>query len=608
MQTVLHGLRYLPKPDEGPGAWMVPIIRDELPFVTRKQANRFYNVVIKRFRAGELSRTDIAFLGCNDRFFLLTRLCGRKDMNKDWLYDRCREVESDPDGYLDLWARYHGKSSIGTFAGVIQEIMRDPEITVAIMSCTNDVARPFLVQIQQEFENNELLKAVYSDVLWAEPRKEAPLWSRDKGIIVKRKGNPKEATVEAFGVIDGMRTGKHYQLLDYDDLVTEKLVTNPEMIKKVTERWELSDNLGTQGRTRKWHWGTRYSFADTYGVMLLENRGGIRPRIYPATDDGTLNGVPVLLTPERWAEVKSTQRSTIAAQMLLNPVAGQEQMFRIEWCRSYEVRPSVLNVYIMGDPSKGKHKSSDRTAIAVIGIDANNNKYLLDGYCHRMPQSERWKCLKSLYLKWSAMPGVQSIKVGWETYGLQTDHEYFLERMREEKDAPSFAISELNWVRDGLQSKPHRVERLEPEFRQSRFFLPALVWNPDITAADGYRNPDGFCTWKIAKSSDPKNKNGMVIAYTPFREPTKTMKMVDQRGQPYRKAEPIKRVEILGEAEHKQSTIYDLTRVLFEELMFFPFSPRDDLVDAMSRYNDLEPVTPALIEERQAAPAVYADT
>lgn len=607
MQIGLRGLRYLPQPD-GPGAWMVPIIRDQLPIVTRRQANRFYNVVIKRYAAGELSRTDIAFLGCNDRFFLLTRLCGRKDMNKDWLYDRCREVEADPDGYLDLWARYHGKSSIGTFAGIIQEVMCDPEITVAIMSCTNEVARPFLVQIQQEFENNELLKAIYSDVLWAEPRKEAPLWSRDKGIVVKRVGNPKEATIEAFGVIDGMRTGKHYKLLDYDDLITEKLVSNPEMIKKVGERWELSDNLGTLGVTRKWHFGTRYSFADTYGVILKQRRGGIKPRIYPATDDGTLNGKPVLLTPERWAEVKSTQRSTVSAQMLLNPVAGQEQMFRLEWCQPYEVRPSVLNVYIMGDPSKGRHKTSDRTAIVVVGIDAANNKYLLDGVCHRMPQSERWKWLKSLYKKWSAMPGVQSIKVGWETYGLQTDDEYFAERMREEKDAPVFTIHELNWVRDGLQSKTHRVERLEPEFRQSRFFLPALVWDPNVTAADGSKNPDSICTWKVAKSTDTNNKNGMVIAYTPFREPTKTMKMVDTKGQPYRKAEAIKRIEILGEAEHRQTTMYDLTQVMFEELMFFPFAPRDDLVDAVSRYNDLEPVTPQLIEERMAAPAVFHDS
>jgi hypothetical protein len=72
-----------------------------------------------------------------------------------WLFERCREVEAEPYGYLDLWARFHYKSFIGTFAGIIQEIVRDPEVTVAIMSCTNQVAVPFLDQIKEEFERNE---------------------------------------------------------------------------------------------------------------------------------------------------------------------------------------------------------------------------------------------------------------------------------------------------------------------------------------------------------------------------------------------------------------------------------------------------------------------
>jgi hypothetical protein len=32
----------------------------------------------------------------------------------------------------------------------------------------------------------------------------------------------------------------------------------------------------------------------------------------------------------------------------------------------------------------------------VIGIDVGGNKYLLDGYCHRMKLSRRWELIKQL--------------------------------------------------------------------------------------------------------------------------------------------------------------------------------------------------------------------
>jgi hypothetical protein len=69
-------------------------------------------------------------------------------------------------------------------------------------------------------------------VLWDDPVREASRWSRDKGIVVKRKGNPKEATVEAAGLVEGQPTSRHYGLLIYDDVVTQDLVTSPERSKR----------------------------------------------------------------------------------------------------------------------------------------------------------------------------------------------------------------------------------------------------------------------------------------------------------------------------------------------------------------------------------------
>ena len=62
----------------------------------------------------------------------------------------------------------------------------------------------------------------------------------------------------------------------------------------------------------------------------------------------------------------------------------------------------------------------------MLGLDANGNKYLLDGFCHRMTLSQRWDHLKHLHKKWSAMPGVNFVRVGYERFGQQSDDEYFV--------------------------------------------------------------------------------------------------------------------------------------------------------------------------------------
>jgi hypothetical protein len=95
-------------------------------------------------------------------------------------------------------ARFHYKSTIITFAGVIQEVLRDPEIRIAIFSVTKPIANAFLAQIKDEFEGNDLLKFVFSDVLYANPRatseggEKPSRWSLARGLTVKRKSNPRK--------------------------------------------------------------------------------------------------------------------------------------------------------------------------------------------------------------------------------------------------------------------------------------------------------------------------------------------------------------------------------------------------------------------------------
>lgn len=579
MTRELRATRYLTKDNERAARFMV----EELPYLDYRETLAWYRITVPT-----LGTAGRALLGCNDRFFLLTGLCRRRDAMHPWLFMRCREVEAAPDGYLDLWARYHYKSSIGTFAGVIQEVLVDPEITVCILSYTKPIAEAFLTQIKNELEGNELLKDIYPDVLYLNPKVDSPRWSVAGGIVVKRRGNPKESTIEAWGLVDAQPVSRHYDLLDYDDVVTEKSVTatDADMVKKTTLAWERSDNLGKHGKTRKWHWGTRYAFGDTYGILL--ERGTLKARIYPATEDGTLNGDPVFMSDERWKEVKDAQRSTVNAQMLLNPIAGAAATFKAKYLKTYEVRPTILNVYILVDPSKGRAKRSDRTAIAVIGVDVAGNRYLLDGVRHRMKLSERWQTLKNLHQKWSREPGVQMVQVGYEVYGMQTDVETIIEEYMI-RDGYEFGIEELNWPYEGQHSKGDRIGRLEPDMRKGRWYLPAVVWNPNVAIS----NKEFLSLWSPHEAEQK-------IEYRPYEGLTKLQRAAEATGQKYRIVEALRRVD-------EDGNVYDVTRAFIEEALFHPFAPHDDFIDAASRLYDLQPTAPIPFETEIGRSVIHPD-
>lgn len=490
-----------------------------------------------------------------DRFYLFVRVCGRSDALHPWLYARCREVERRPDNMLDLWARYHYKSSLITFAGSIQEILKDPNITIGILSNVSILAKDFLRQIKRELESNQTLMRAFPDILYTNPQKEAPSWSVDNGIIVKRSVNPKEATVEASGLVDGQPIGKHYLLRIYDDVVTDKSVTTPEQIHKATSAWELSDNLGTVGG-RKWHVGTRYHFGDTYNSII--ERGALEVRIYPATDNGQPDGNPVFFPVEHWEETKINQGpANLACQMLQNPIAGQQAMFNVSDLQVYEIRPQTLNVYILVDPARSMKKGSANSAIAVIGIDSGRNKYLLDGLNHRLDLKGRWEAVRDMRRVWINKRGVQGVWVGYESFGALADLDYFKERMEVERE--SFPIEELSWPRDGEGSKDDRVQRLGPDLRSHKFFVPSDS--------------------KTLTSNQLRCKNSH---------------------QEYRIAKPIKKTDSDG-------NLYDLTVMLKEQIMFYPFAPLKDLIDATSRIYDMEPRPPVIIDESELEPEAFND-
>lgn len=441
--------------------------------LSREQSNAIYEEALSKGDTEQLRKL------CKfDLFFLMTIACQRKDLDNDFCYQGCREVEEEQDSIMDLWSREHYKSSIKTFGSNIQEVLRDPECSIGIFSHTRPIAKAFLFAIKTEFETNKFLKNLFKDVLYDDPQKESSKWSLDDGINVKRKSTAPTCSLEAWGLIDGMPTGKHFSILCYDDLVSLGSVTSPEMIEKTTNAWRISLNLGSEQKgkpCRIRYAGTRYHQNDTYAQII--DTGSVKVREKYPTDLGKNDidviGNPVLMSRETLiSKRKSMGIFVYATQMLMNPAADRVQGFKTEWLEYYECLKNNKNwnYYIICDPAGDKKKkTSDYTVFGVIGMAPDKNYYLVDMVRDRLNLTERTNVFFDLIMKWNPK------KMGYEEYGKDSDISH-IKYVQEEKGF-RFQIEPLA----GHMPKPDRIRRLIPVFEGHRFFLPRRL--PYITKA-----------------------------------------------------------------------------------------------------------------------------
>jgi len=434
-----------------------------------------------------LARWDLFFLL---KYVLSTGpwLASKKGIQHEaWIFDRCREVQENSNRVLDVWARFHWKSNIKTFANLIRYVLIDPNTTAVILSHTRPIAKQFMGQVQREIMTNELLKRISFDPdlgkqIFPDNPKELKRNSLDDGIIVNRSSNPREPTICAYGLVDSLPTGGHWRIRCYDDVVTKDSVSTTDMIKKTTHSWELSLPLGMPD-DEAWYTGTFYAHDDTYHHIP---KRGAKLRIHPCYEideenselDPSTGGYmklahfvdkPVLYKADHldrlFKEMGAEEGSRNAdLQMLCDANAGVVTGFQRDWIKYYHTDPyeerKNKNVYILVDPANEKKKNSDFTAIWVVGLGSDRNLYVLDIVRDKMSLHERADKIFELHSLWDPL------EVRYEQYGLQADigHIEYLQEHRGYR----FRIQKVG----GIVKKNDRIERLVPLFRGGKIYLP----------------------------------------------------------------------------------------------------------------------------------------
>ena len=409
---------------------------------------------------------------------------GKPFVARPFILKLCKEVQAEYDGMLDIAARGHFKSTIKTLALPIQVLLNAPETTIGIFSYTRALSKKFLNQIKTELEQNEFLKILSWDygrsrqLFWSNPIKEAPTWSQLEGLVINRSGNSKEASVEAWGLVESMPVGRHFKLRLYDDIVVPETVSTPDQIKKAVNALSMSQALGMPGGQATYT-GTFYAHSDPHCELL---KGGIGLRLNPCYEivdlkrdevDGQITHLE--LDPEKTTlfthkeldnYIKDMLPKEVGTQMYCDPRAGEVTGFDEAWLEGqyYDKHPKDeakgKNIYILVDAANSKRKGSSYTVMWVVGLGSDGNFYILDGIRDRLNLDERTQTLFALHREWDP------VEVRYERYGMMVDIPHI--KSEQQKQGYRFRIREVG----GSTSKDDRIERLVPLFSGGRFYLP----------------------------------------------------------------------------------------------------------------------------------------
>lgn len=355
----------------------------------------------------------------NDLFFIVYFVMEVEPANHPFVVEACKEVENGPKSHtLDLWAREHYKTTIITKAETIQDILKKPESRTAIVSHTRAAAQAFLRSVKVLFETSSLLKACFPDVLYDTPEHQSPKWSENEGIVVKRTGTPTESTLEAWGLIEGMPTGRHFNMVKYDDIMVHDYIDSPMIMQKLKDAFDQSMNIGTEGGRHRVI-GTTYHHQDVLAYLRtkcdINGKKMYVERKKAATHDGTAQGRPLLLSQDRLDELKANQY-IFNCQQLLDPTPTDSRPLSSTYLKDINPKliPRTAVKVMLIDPAGDDDtntKTRDNWALGVFSIDpqldnlGQSNIYIEDaivqpfGDTHGIDAAVRMFCNGGIILK-----------------------------------------------------------------------------------------------------------------------------------------------------------------------------------------------------------------
>ncbi len=316
---------------------------------------------------------------------------------------------------LLLFPRDHGKSRHVAYR-VAWELTKDPTLRVLYISATSNLAEKQLSFIKGVLTSRTYRK-YWPDHVNADQGKRT-MWNNKEICLdhpARIRENIRDPSVFCAGLTTSI-TGMHCDIAVMDDVVVQDNAYNEEGRRKVQSQYSLLSSI--QGaESKEWVVGTRYHPKDLYNDMLSMKEEvfngdgdviGEEPiyEIYEKSVEDLGDGTGEFLWPRhqrkdgKWfgfnKKVLATKRGKyldrmqFRAQYYNDPSDPDSRPIDYDKFQYYDrkflkqangywhINGKRLNVVASIDFAYSLRKTADYSAIVVIGIDSENNIYVLD--------------------------------------------------------------------------------------------------------------------------------------------------------------------------------------------------------------------------------------
>jgi len=340
---------------------------------------------------------------------------------------------------LLLFPRDHGKSRLIAYR-VAWELTKDPTLRILYISATANLAEKQLGFIKGIL-TSDIYRRYWPQHVHADEGKRSR-WTTSEVALdhpLRKKENVRDPSIFTGGLTTSL-TGMHCDIAVLDDVVVYENAYTGEGRNKVKSQYSLLSSI-EGANAKEWVVGTRYHPADLYNDLMqmtedLYNEEGDKVaedniyEVFERAVEDMGDGTGEFLWPQQQRkdgkffgfnrQILAKKRgqyldkSQFRAQYYNDPTDPDNVPVGSEKFQYYErkhlkqeggfwyYKDNKLNVFAAVDFAFSLSKKADYTAIVVVGIDADNNIYVLDIDRFRTDRiSEYFDHIFHLVSKWS---------------------------------------------------------------------------------------------------------------------------------------------------------------------------------------------------------------